>query len=83
VLVTVGPMDDLANNFVFGHMIQHTLLLEEISLLLALGADRARPRAGHDQARAPAVARADPSAAESEVVHLCEHACFVAAGALM
>jgi putative membrane protein len=37
VLVTVGPMDDLADNFVFGHMIQHTLLLEEISLLLTLG----------------------------------------------
>lgn len=37
VLVTVGPMDDLADNFVFGHMIQHTMLLEEISLLLVLG----------------------------------------------
>ena len=37
VLVTVGPMDDLADNFVFGHMIQHTILLEEASLLLALG----------------------------------------------
>lgn len=37
VLTTVGPMDDLADNFVFGHMIQHTLLLDEISLLLALG----------------------------------------------
>ncbi len=37
-------MDDLADNFVFGHMIQHTLLLEEISLLLAARADRAGTR---------------------------------------
>ena len=37
VLATVGPMDDLADNFVFGHMIQHTILLEEASLLIALG----------------------------------------------
>jgi len=37
VLATVGPMDALADDFVFGHMIQHTLLLDEISLLLALG----------------------------------------------
>ncbi|HEY5051962.1 MAG TPA: cytochrome c oxidase assembly protein [Solirubrobacterales bacterium] len=37
VLSTVGPMDVLADNFVYGHMIQHTLLLEEASLLLALG----------------------------------------------
>jgi cytochrome c oxidase assembly factor CtaG len=37
VLVTVGPMDDLADNFVFGHMIQHTILLEEVSLLLVFG----------------------------------------------
>lgn len=37
VLVTVGPMDHLADEFVFGHMIQHTVLLDEVSLLLALG----------------------------------------------
>ncbi len=37
VLTTVGPMDLLADDFVFGHMIQHTVLLDEVSLLLALG----------------------------------------------
>jgi putative membrane protein len=37
VLVTIGPMDHLADDFVFGHMIQHTILLDEVSLLLALG----------------------------------------------
>jgi putative membrane protein len=37
VLSTVGPMDDLADNFVFGHMIQHTLLFDEAALLIALG----------------------------------------------
>jgi cytochrome c oxidase assembly factor CtaG len=37
VLATVGPVDTLADDFVFGHMVQHTLLLEEISLLLAIG----------------------------------------------
>ncbi|HEY7255055.1 MAG TPA: cytochrome c oxidase assembly protein [Solirubrobacterales bacterium] len=37
VLATVGPLDALADDFVFGHMIQHTLLLDEVSLLLALG----------------------------------------------
>lgn len=37
VLATVGPLDTLADDFVFGHMIQHTLLLDEISFLLALG----------------------------------------------
>jgi putative membrane protein len=37
VLATVGPMDELADNFVYGHMIQHTILLEEASLLIALG----------------------------------------------
>ncbi len=37
VLTTIGPMDVLADDFVFGHMIQHTILLDEVSLLLALG----------------------------------------------
>lgn len=37
VLATVGPLDRLADEFVFGHMVQHTLLLDEISLLVALG----------------------------------------------
>lgn len=34
---TVGPMDGLADDFVYGHMIQHILLTEEAALLLALG----------------------------------------------
>jgi cytochrome c oxidase assembly factor CtaG len=105
VLVTVGPMDDLADNFVFGHMIQHTLLLEEISLLLALGLTGpvlgpVMTKPGLRRLRGlthPVVAfaiwavvmygwHAPPAyqlAAEDEVVHLCEHACFVAAGVLM
>ena len=105
VLVTVGPMDDLADNFVFGHMIQHTILLEEISLLLALGLTGpvlgpVMTRPGLRRLRGlthPVVAfvvwavvmygwHAPPAyqlAAENEVVHLCEHACFVAAGVLM
>ncbi|MBS1860552.1 MAG: cytochrome c oxidase assembly protein [Actinobacteria bacterium] len=105
VLVTVGPMDDLADNFVFGHMIQHTLLLEEISLLLALGLTGpvlgpVMTKPGLRRLRGlthPVVAfavwavvmygwHAPPAyqlAAENEVVHLCEHASFVAAGVLM
>src|SRR5580692_7976832 len=105
VLVTVGPMDDLADNFVFGHMIQHTLLLEEISLLLVLGLTGPvlgpiMTKPGLRRLRGlthPVVAfaiwgvvmygwHAPPAyqlAAENEVVHLCEHASFVAAGVLM
>jgi putative membrane protein len=105
VLVTVGPMDDLADNFVFGHMIQHTQLLEEISLLLALGLTGpvlgpVLTKPGLRRLRGlthPVVAffvwavvmygwHAPPAyqlAAENEVVHLCEHASFVAAGTLM
>lgn len=105
VLVTVGPMDDLADNFVFGHMIQHTLLLEEISLLLALGLTGpvlgpVLTKPGFKRLRGlthPVAAfaiwavvmfgwHAPPAyqlAAENEVVHLCEHASFVAAGVLM
>ena len=37
VLATVGPMDELADDFVFGHMIQHTILFDQAALLLALG----------------------------------------------
>ncbi len=105
VLVTVGPMDDLADNFVFGHMIQHTILLEEISLLLALGLTGpvlgpVMTKPGLRRLRGlthPVIAfviwvvvmfgwHAPPAyqlAAENEVVHLCEHASFVAAGVLM
>jgi putative membrane protein len=105
VLVTVGPMDDLADNFVFGHMIQHTLLLEEISLLLTLGLTgpvlgpiMTKPGLRRLRGLTHPVAafaiwavvmygwHAPPAyqlAAENEVVHLCEHASFVAAGVLM
>jgi putative membrane protein len=37
VLATVGPLDTLADEFAFGHMIQHTMLLDGASLLLAIG----------------------------------------------
>jgi cytochrome c oxidase assembly factor CtaG len=37
VLATVGPMDQLADDFVFGHMIQHTILFDQAALFLALG----------------------------------------------
>ena len=105
VLVTVGPMDDLADNFVWGHMVQHTILLEEISLLLALGLTGpvlgpVLTKPGLKRLRGlthPVAAfgiwvvvmygwHAPPAyqlAAENEVVHLCEHASFVAAGVLM
>jgi cytochrome c oxidase assembly factor CtaG len=105
VLSTVGPMDELADNFVYGHMIQHTILLEEVSLLLALGLTGPvlgplLTKPGFRRLRGlayPVVAfgiwvlvmygwHAPPAyqlAAENEVVHLCEHACFVAAGVLM
>jgi cytochrome c oxidase assembly factor CtaG len=105
VLVTVGPMDDLADNFVFGHMIQHTMLLEEISLLLVLGLTGPvlgpiLTKPGLKRLRGlthPVIAfaiwavvmfgwHAPPAyqlAAENEVVHLFEHASFVAAGTLM
>jgi cytochrome c oxidase assembly factor CtaG len=105
VLVTVGPMDDLADNFVFGHMIQHTILLEEVSLLLVFGLTGPvlgplLTKPGLRRLRKltyPTIAlgiwavvmfgwHAPPAyqlAAENEVVHLCEHASFVAAGVLM
>jgi putative membrane protein len=34
---TVGPLDELAHDLVFGHMIQHTILTDEAALLLAIG----------------------------------------------
>lgn len=34
---TVGPMDTLGDDLVFGHMIQHTILTDEAALLLAIG----------------------------------------------
>ena len=34
---TVGPMDELGDELVFGHMIQHTILADEAALLLAIG----------------------------------------------
>jgi cytochrome c oxidase assembly factor CtaG len=37
VIATVGPVDELSDDFVFGHMIQHTMLFDEASLLLAIG----------------------------------------------
>ncbi|HVC07329.1 MAG TPA: cytochrome c oxidase assembly protein [Solirubrobacterales bacterium] len=37
VVATVGPIDSLADNFVFGHMIQHTILFDQAALLLAIG----------------------------------------------
>jgi cytochrome c oxidase assembly factor CtaG len=105
VLATIGPMDELADNFVYGHMIQHTILLEEASLLIALGLTGPvlgpiLTKPGFRRLRGltyPLVAvaiwlvvmygwHAPPAyqlAAENEVIHLCEHACFVAAGVLM
>ncbi len=37
VFATVGPMDSLAGTYVFGHMIQHTILFDEAALFLAVG----------------------------------------------
>jgi putative membrane protein len=37
VFATVGPIDSLADDFVFGHMIQHTILFDEAAMLLAVG----------------------------------------------
>ena len=36
-VATVGPMDSLGDDLVFGHMIQHTILTDEAALLLAIG----------------------------------------------
>ena len=37
LVATVGPMDELGDELVFGHMIQHTILTDEAALLLAIG----------------------------------------------
>jgi putative membrane protein len=37
LVATVGPMDELGDDLVFGHMIQHTMLADEAALLLVLG----------------------------------------------
>ena len=37
LVATVGPMDELGDELVFGHMIQHTMLTDEAALLLAIG----------------------------------------------
>ncbi len=105
VLATVGPLDALADDFVFGHMIQHTLLLDEISLLLALGLTGpvlapilSKPGIRRLQALMHPAAAASlwiavmygwhtpplyQAAEESEVIHLLEHSCFIAAGVTM
>lgn len=105
VLATVGPLDTLADDFVFGHMIQHTLLLDEISFLLALGLTGpvlvpllTKPGVRRLQVLMHPVVAAVlwvavmygwhmpplyQAAEESQVVHLAEHACFLAAGVTM
>jgi putative membrane protein len=37
LVATVGPLDGLGDDLVFGHMIQHTILTDEAALLLAIG----------------------------------------------
>lgn len=105
VLATLGPLDSLADELVFGHMIQHTLLLDEVSLLLALGLTGpvlapilGKPGVRHLQLLMHPVAavalwlivmygwHAPPlyqAAEEGELIHLCEHACFLGAGVVM
>jgi cytochrome c oxidase assembly factor CtaG len=105
VLATVGPMDELADDFVYGHMIQHTILFDQAALLLAIGLTgpvlipilTKRGMRHFQVLMHPVVAVAiwllvmygwhlPPCyqlAAEHEGVHLCEHACFIAAGTIM
>ncbi len=105
VIATVGPIDRLADDFVFGHMIQHTLLFDEASLLLAIGLTGptltpilTKPGIGQLQILMHPVAavavwlvvmygwHAPPLyqvAEENELIHLLEHACFIAAGVVM
>lgn len=105
VIATVGPLDQLADDFVFGHMVQHTMLFDEASLLLAIGLTGpvlspvlTKPGIKRLQIlmhpviavgiwlvvmygwHVPALYQA---AEESQVIHLAEHACFIAAGVLM
>lgn len=105
VIATVGPLDSLADDFVFGHMIQHTVLFDEASLLLAIGLTGpvlvpvlSKPGVKRLQVLMhPAVAVAlwlammygwhlpplYQASREHELVHLTEHACFLAAGTVM
>ncbi len=105
VIATVGPLDGLADDFVFGHMIQHTMLFDEASLLLAIGLTGpvlapllSRPGVGSLRALTHPVAAVGiwlvvmygwhlpplyQAAEESELIHLCEHASFLAAGMTM
>jgi cytochrome c oxidase assembly factor CtaG len=105
VISTVGPLDALSDDFVFGHMVQHTLLLDEASLLLAIGLTGpvlspvlTKPGINRLQILTHPVAavilwlvvmygwHAPPlyqAAEEHAVIHLCEHACFIAAGVTM
>jgi putative membrane protein len=95
----------LADDFVFGHMIQHTMLFDEASLLLAIGLTGpvltpilTKPGIKRLQVLMHPVAavliwlvimygwHAPPlyqAAEESELIHLGEHACFIAAGVMM
>jgi putative membrane protein len=105
VLATVGPMDELADDFVSGHMVQHTILFDEVALLLAIGLTGpvlspilGKPGVGRLQVLMhPVVAVAFwlvmmygwhtpplyQAAEEHEVIHLIEHACFIASGTVM
>jgi cytochrome c oxidase assembly factor CtaG len=102
VIATVGPVDHLADDFAFGHMVQHTILLDESALLLAIGLTGAvlapilsKPGIKRLQVLMhPVVAVAVwlavmygwhlpplyQAAEEHALIHLFEHACFVAAG---
>jgi putative membrane protein len=105
VIATVGPLDHLADDFVFGHMIEHTVLFDEAALLLAIGLTGpvlapilSKPGIRRLQVLMhPVVAvvlwlavmygwHLPPlyqAAEESELIHLLEHACFLAAGTVM
>lgn len=105
VIATVGPLDRLAEELVVGHMVEHTLLIDEAALLLAIGLTGpvlapilAKPGVGRLQVLMhPVVAvvlwlavmygwHAPPlyqAAVEHQLVHLLEHACFIAAGVNM
>ncbi len=102
VIATVGPVDHLADEFVVGHMVQHTILLDEAALLVAIGLTGpvlapilTRPGIKRLQILMhPVVAgvlwlvvmygwHLPPlyqAAEEHELVHFCEHGCFIAAG---
>jgi putative membrane protein len=105
VLATVGPIDKLADDFVSGHMVQHTILFDEASLLLVIGLTGpvlapilSQPGIRRLQILMHPVAavvfwllmmygwHTPPLyqlAEEHEVVHLVEHAGFIASGTVM